>query len=120
MPASTRLRTFRACLSPPGTDKPTSVIPPHEQLPLPHPERVTGLTRAPASPGSPAVHELADAQLPRPGDGLGAVGRAELAQDMADMCARRGVSALRSGYGGSVTGRLRSRRARSGSPGPRA
>lgn len=27
-----------------------------------HPERVTGLTSAPASSGSPAVHELADAQ----------------------------------------------------------
>jgi len=43
-----------------------SVIQPHERLPLPHPERVTGLTRAPASPGSPAVHELAGAQPDQP------------------------------------------------------
>ena len=44
----------------------TSVIPPHERLPLPPPERVMGLTRAPASPGSPAGHELADAQPDQP------------------------------------------------------
>ena len=43
-----------------------SVIQPHERLPLPHPGRVMGLTRAPASPGSPAVHELAGAQPGQP------------------------------------------------------
>ena len=43
-----------------------SVIQPHERLPLPHPERVMGLTRAPASPRSPAVHELAGAQPGQP------------------------------------------------------
>ena len=41
----------------------TNVIPPHERLPLPPPERVMGLTRAPASPGSPAVERSLSADV---------------------------------------------------------
>jgi hypothetical protein len=40
-------------------------------MPLPHPERVMGLTRAPASPRSPAVHELAGAQPGQSGSLIG-------------------------------------------------
>lgn len=40
-----------------------SAISPRERLPLPPPQRVIGLTRAPATPESPAVHEQADAFL---------------------------------------------------------
>jgi SEC-C motif domain protein len=47
---------------PPGIDN-HQPHPTPERLPLPHPERMTGLTRA---PGSPAVHELAGAQPDQP------------------------------------------------------
>src|SRR5690242_10633545 len=88
MPISTHLRTFQACLSrrAPTT---TSVIPPHQRLPLPHPERVTGPTRATAtrdlrpsmSPGRSGLLGTGLGEGARPQVGAGAV-VVEDAQDL--------------------------------------